>query len=122
MSPPARGRPKSASSGKLTAGEHLRAEMQRLGLNQVSLSKALGVTRQTVNNVINGRRPISRGMSAALAGLTRRPLDYWLQSSFATGSSGQALLQKDQILHAIEQGAIGIAPFDARRLRAVSIE
>src|SRR5579859_3242949 len=99
MSPQVRGRTNRLSGRKLTPGEHLRAEMEQLGLNQVSLGKTLGVTRQTVNNVINGRQPISRAMSAGLGRLTNRPADYWLQSSFAAAlaNSAQGLLVNHQI-------------------------
>lgn len=124
MSPQARGRTNRLSGGRLTAGEHLRAEMERLGFNQVSLGKALGVTRQTVSNVIHGRQPVSRAMSAGLGRLTNRPADYWLQSSFPgePAASAQGLLVDHQIASAIERGRIGIAPFDKARLRAASIE
>lgn len=51
------------AAGTLTPGEHLRAEINRLGLDQVTLSKATGVSRQSINNVINNRQPISRAMA-----------------------------------------------------------
>jgi deoxycytidine triphosphate deaminase/DNA-binding XRE family transcriptional regulator len=99
--------------------------MERLGLNQVSLGKRLGVTRQTVNNVMNGRQPISRALSAALARLTHRPSDYWLQSSFSGSvvvAPPHGVLGKNQILQAVERGLIAISPFERSRIRAASIE
>ena len=81
MSP--RTRDRSGRRGALKASEHLRAELERLGLNQIDVSKATGVTRQTINNVVNGRQPISRAMAAKLGRLTGRGSDYWLQDSFA---------------------------------------
>lgn len=123
MPPRARGH-RSAPAGKVSPGEHLRAEMRRLCLNQVTLSRALGVTRQTVNNVINDRLPISRALSTALGQLTHRPPDYWLQSAFAPAASEvpHALMAKSQIISAVGRGLIAIAPFVKDRVRAASIE
>ena len=59
-------------AGALSPGEHLRAEIKRLALNQVVVSKAAGVSRQSINNIINGRQPISRAMAGKLARLTGR--------------------------------------------------
>lgn len=64
-------------------GDHLRAELKRLGIDQVTLSTRVGVSRQTVNNIINGRQEISRPIARKLGVLTGRPNDYWLRSSFA---------------------------------------
>jgi addiction module HigA family antidote len=63
-------------------GEHLRAELKRLGLDQVKASVALGLSRQSINNVINGRQPVSRKMAKKLGALTGRADDYWLRGSF----------------------------------------
>lgn len=116
----------ATQSAGSTPGQHLRAEMERLGLNQVALSNALGVTRQTINNIVNDRQPISRALSAKLGRLTGQPSDYWLQSLFAPtvvgSASTQTLLVNHQILAALERGIIEIAPFDRRGLRAASME
>ena len=125
MSPRGRSRRSAPAVRTITPGEHLRAEMERLGLNQVSLGKRLGVTRQTVNNVMNGRQRISRALSAALGRLTHRPPDYWLQGSFgdhALVKPPHGLLAENQILQAIERGLIAISPFERNRIRAASIE
>ena len=70
------------ADGDLTPGEHLRAEIERLGLDQVAVSNATGVSRQSINNIVNGRQPISRAMAGKLGRLTGHSSDYWLQSSF----------------------------------------
>src|SRR5262245_28622657 len=67
----------------LTPGEHLRREIERLNLDQVAVAEATGVSRQTINNIVNNRQDISRAMAAKLGRLTGRSSDYWLQSSFA---------------------------------------
>ena len=45
----------AADAGELTPGDHLRAEIERLGLDQVAVSAATGVSRQSINNIVNGR-------------------------------------------------------------------
>ena len=117
-----RGRRRSA----LKASAHLRAELDRLGLNQVDVSKATGVTRQTVNNVVNGRQPISRAMAAKLGRLTGRGSDYWLQESFDTSEPQSAprasILVGQQIVRAVRNGVIDVAGFDESRVGAASLE
>jgi addiction module HigA family antidote len=121
-----RGSLESERGTTLTPGQHLRAEMQRLNLNQVALGNALGVSRQTINNIVNDRQPISRALSRKLGHLTGQPADYWLQSSFAPAAadspSPQRLLIDREILAALERRSIEIVPFDKRRLRAASVE
>src|SRR3977135_2343381 len=82
----------SESGAELTPGEHLRAEIERLGLDQVAVADAAGVSRQTINNIVNGRQPISRAMAARLGRLTDRSSDYWLRSSFPGMSDGRGNL------------------------------
>ena len=72
-----------AAKDKLTPGQHLRAEIERLGLDQVVVRKATGVSRQTINNIVNDRQPISRAMAGKLGRLTGRSSDYWLRASFS---------------------------------------
>src|SRR5262245_47474451 len=66
----------------LSPGAHLRAEIERLGLDQVEVAEATGVSRQTINNIVNDRQPISRSMAGKLGRLTKRPSDYWLRANF----------------------------------------
>lgn len=131
------GRGKSSTdgeTGRATPGTHLRAELRRLGLDQVAVSKATGVSRQSVNNIINGRQPISRAMAGKLGRLTGHSSDYWLSEWFdVTGAGPSAksaaarladcgLLVKQQIARAIKDGIIGIQPFLPDNLRATSID
>ena len=121
-------RDRSRRRGALKASEHLRAELDRLGLNQIDVSKATGVTRQTVNNVVNGRLPISRAMAAKLGRLTGRGSDYWLQDKFAVSKppprrdTRGGLLVGHQIVRAIKDGIIDVAGFDESRVRAASLD
>jgi addiction module HigA family antidote len=117
-------------AGRVTPGEHLRAEIQRLGLDQVAVSKATGVSRQSVNNIITGRQVISRAMAGKLGRLTGRSSDYWLSDFFSgTNKPKRAgepriagVLVNHQIVRAIEDGVVGIAPFVPANVRAAAID
>jgi len=120
-----------AAGNDLTPGEHLRAEIERLGLDQVAVSQATGVSRQSINNIVNGRQPISRAMAGKLGRLTGRSSDYWLRASFprSAASAGAAerafgvgILVNHQIVRAVQNGIIGIDPFDAAQVRLASVE
>ncbi len=130
--------------GDLTPGAHLRAEIERLKLDQLAVSKAAGVSRQSINNIVNGRQPISRAMAAKLGRLTGHSSDYWLRASFArprtqdagkNASSpgepgrqaeprpfGVGVLVNHQIARAVKDGVIGVDPFDERNVQLASIE
>lgn len=119
-------------TGRLTPGAHLRAEIERLGLGQVAVSKATGVSRQSVNNIINGRQPISRAMAGKLGRLTGRSSDYWLSEFFSvTGKArrakdmrivGAGVLVNHQIVRAVNDGIIGLTPFIASNVRAAAVD
>ncbi|HWK94583.1 MAG TPA: helix-turn-helix domain-containing protein [Pseudolabrys sp.] len=108
-------------------GAHLRAELRRLGLDQVAVSKATGVSRQSVNNIINGRQTISRAMAGKLGRLTGHSSDYWLSEWFSevgtpVRTAVTGVLVNHQIARAVNDGVIIIEPFNAGLLRAASIE
>lgn len=117
------------NTGRLTPGAHLRAEIERLGLDQVAVSKATGVSRQSVNNIVNGRQAISRAMAGKLGRLTGRSSDYWLGAFFAGSGDTQAreafaggVLVNHQIIRAVKDSVICITPFDAALVRAAAID
>lgn len=138
MSAAIRGNATAGGSGdELTPGEHLRAEIERLGLDQVAVSQATGVSRQSINNIVNGRQPISRAMAGKLARLTGHSSDYWLRASFprmrvAHGSAkaatesarplGVGVLVNHQIVRAVKAGVIEIEPFDEINVRPASVD
>jgi deoxycytidine triphosphate deaminase/addiction module HigA family antidote len=125
----------------LTPAEHLRAEIERLGLDQGEVSNATGVSRQSINNIVNGRQPISRAMAARLGRLTGRSSDYWLRASFprllasppnfTIGNSseeavvrplGAEILVNHQIAKAVKDGTIVIEPFDPANVQLASVD
>ena len=117
------------ASGPLKPGDHLRAELARLGLDQGTVSKATGVSRQSINNIVNGRQPISRAMAARLGRLTGHSSDYWLQSSFGGGPERAAtarprgsILVNHQIARAVKDGIIRITGFDEARMRPAAFD
>jgi dCTP deaminase len=123
----------------VTPGAHLRAEIQRLGLDQGVVASETEVSRQTVNNIVNDRQPISRSMAAKLGRVTGQSSDYWLRASFpdasfATGDRliddlqqtrrplANTVLVNHQIVAAVRDGIVGIDPFDKGNVRRASID
>jgi dCTP deaminase len=125
-----------ATGGDLSPGEHLRAEIERLGLDQVAVSQATGVSRQSINNIVNGRQPISRAMAGKLGRLTGHSSDYWLRAAFPRAPSprvrprgtsemrplGVGVLVNHQIIRAVKDGIIGIDPFDEANVQMASVD
>jgi deoxycytidine triphosphate deaminase/addiction module HigA family antidote len=124
------------AGGGWTPGDHLRAEIDRLGLDQIEVSQVTGVSRQSINNIINGRQPISRAMAAKLGRLTGQSSDYWLRAEFprpgtmratstveSTGRPlGVGILVNHQIVRAITDGVIAIEPFIETNVQPASID
>jgi len=130
---PADRRRNRAAKGEMTPGQHLRSEIERLGLDQVAVRKATGVSRQTINNIVNDRQAISRAMAGKLARLTGHSADYWLRASFAQRPERATkrgrdvrplggLLVNFQIAQAIKDGVIGVEPFNEANLRPASMD
>jgi dCTP deaminase len=118
----------ATAGGELTPGEHLRAEIERLGLDQVAVSQATGVSRQSINNIVNGRQPISRAMADKLGRLTGHSADYWLRARFphpakhpAEPPHGPGILVNHQIVRAVRDGIIGVDPFDESHVQRASL-
>jgi deoxycytidine triphosphate deaminase/addiction module HigA family antidote len=127
---------------EMTPGAYLRAEIKRLGLDQVAVSKATEVSRQTINNIVNGRQDISRAMATKLARLTNRTPDFWLRSRFPAAEElpdsaiadqrGEAsdhrhdhapsILVNHQIARAVSEGILIIRPFRDEHVRFASID
>lgn len=60
-------------------GEHLREEfMPDSRFTVASLAAALGVSRQSINELINERRAVSADMALRLARLFSQSADFWL--------------------------------------------
>jgi addiction module HigA family antidote/deoxycytidine triphosphate deaminase len=115
-----------------TPGDRLRELISELGLDQIKLAEKLNVTRQTINNIVNDRHPISREMANKLARMTGHTPGYWMQFEFSeTGTRetdpstgrGAAILVDDQIRQALRQGVIAITPLDPdTQVQAASVD
>jgi len=65
-------------------GEMLREDfMPDYGLSVSSLAKALGVSRQTVNELLRGRRAVSPEMALRLSRLFGNTAEFWLNAQRA---------------------------------------
>lgn len=68
-----------ASREPIHPGEFLREDyMPELGLTVASLAKRLGVSRQTVNDIVRERRGLSPEMCLRLARLFGTTPQYWM--------------------------------------------
>jgi len=65
-------------------GEMLRLDfMPDYGLSVAALAEALGVSRQSVNELLRGRRALSPEMSLRLSRLFGNSADFWLNAQRA---------------------------------------
>jgi len=92
-------------------GQHLREDfLEDEGLTVASLASAIGVSRQTVNEIVCERRALSADMALRLGRLFSQPADFWLG------------LQQDVDLwdaeHAIKDDLARITPIKPRRKEA----
>jgi antitoxin HigA-1 len=79
-------------------GEMLREDfMVDYGLNVASLAKALGVSRQTVNELLRTKRSISPAMALRLARLFGNSPEFWLNAQHAHDLWEAELIIKQEI-------------------------
>jgi addiction module HigA family antidote len=87
-------------------GEMLREDfMPDYGLTTKMLAEALGVSRQTINELLRERRAISPAMALRLSRLFGNSPEFWLNSQRAVDLWNAQMSYKDEL----EQ----IAPLDA---------
>lgn len=113
----------------ITPGHRLRLLLAERELDQNQLAERLGVTRQTINYIVNSRQPISRDMASKLARLSGHTPGYWLQFEFdepgappAAENAGASVLVDAQIRKAVRDGIIAITPFDPDNIQPASID
>ena len=112
----------------VSPGHRVRLLLAEMQLDQNELAEKLGVTRQTINYIVNGRQPISRDMAGKLARLSGHTPGYWLQFEFEEGRpdeavpSGSFLLNDEQIKQAVRDGTLTITPFDADLVQPASVD
>jgi addiction module HigA family antidote len=65
-------------------GELIQEILKNTGITQVALAKALGVSRQTVSEVVRQRRPVSPDLSIRLSRVfPNQTPDLWLRMQLA---------------------------------------
>jgi addiction module HigA family antidote len=67
------------------------------GLTVSGLADALGVSRQTVNELLQGRRAVSPGMALRLSRLFRNSPEFWLNAQRAVDLWDAARAIKTQV-------------------------
>lgn len=60
-------------------GRIIRGNLEELGITVTDAAKALGVTRQALNNVVNGKAGISAEMAVRLAKGVGSTPEFWLR-------------------------------------------
>ena len=78
-------------------GEILREDfMPDFGLNATSLAQAIGVSRQTINELLREKRSVSPGMALRLSKLFGNSAEFWLNAQRAVDLyNAQKLFKKD---------------------------
>ena len=112
----------------VSPGHRVRLLLAELQLDQNELAEKLGVTRQTINYIVNGRQPISRDMAGKLARLSGHTPGYWLQFEFEAArsdpapSSGSSILNDEEIKQGVRDGAFTITPFNTDLVQPASVD
>jgi addiction module HigA family antidote len=70
--------------------------MEPLGLTTTAAAKILGVTRQTLNNLINGKSGISADMAIRLDKAFGNRAETWYRSKWPTTSRGPPARGRNQ--------------------------
>ena len=69
----------------VSVGEILTMDyMEPLGLTQGALAEAMGVPRQHINELVNGRRSVTIQTAAMLAKVFDTSIDFWLNTQKRT--------------------------------------
>lgn len=95
-------------------GEFLREDyMPELGLSVANLAKRLGVTRQTINDIVREKRGLSPDMCWRLARLFGTTPQYWLNMQEKVDLWNSLEMNKDAIA--------AVEPLDCDELKAVAL-
>lgn len=79
-------------------GEMLRVDfMPEFGLTVASLAQALGVSRQSVNELVRERRALSPEMALRLSKLFGNSADFWLNAQRAVDLWDAARVIQDEV-------------------------
>ena len=89
-------------------GEMLREDfMPDFRLTPTTLSKALGVSRQTISELLHGRRAISPAMALRLAKLFGNTPDFWLNAHRAVDLWKTREIYRNELLNIHPLKAVG---------------
>ena len=81
-------------------GEMLREDyLPDFGLTATSLAEAIGVSRQSVNELLRERRSVSPSMALRLAKLFGNTPEFWLNAQSAVDLWDTAQLIKEDVTH-----------------------
>jgi addiction module HigA family antidote len=78
-------------------GEFLKEMVEELGLSQVALAQALGVSTMRVSHVLNGSRPVSAELALRLGRVMGQTPQYWLNLQASYDLKLALLANKDSL-------------------------
>lgn len=112
-----------------SAGDLLRAEMAKRGLSVNEFAEDLGVTRQSLSGVLNGRLPISEVMSRRIGVSFGHEPRHWLdldqrrrQRNASVLPTRAAIMVDHEIDAAQLEGELIIDPFEPAQLKQASYD
>jgi antitoxin HigA-1 len=83
-------------------GEYIKEDiLPSLDMNATQLADHLGVSKQTVSNILNGKRPLSTDMAVRLGKAFKNGGRFWL-----------ALQMQHDLWHAERKGGAPVKPID----------
>lgn len=83
-------------------GEYIKEDiLPALDMNATQLADHLGVSKQTVSNILNGKRPLSTDMAVRLGKAFKNGGRFWL-----------ALQMQHDLWHAERKGGAAVKPID----------
>ena len=76
--------PRRAGRGPVHPGYFLETRyLKPLGLTQLALAEALGISRRRVNELVRGRRGVTPDTALRLAAYFRNEAEFWMQLQLA---------------------------------------
>ncbi len=122
--------------GELAVGQILRFELSKRGWRQQTLADDLGLSRATVNSLINNRDAVvSAEVAMRLAKTLGRPAEFWMRKQFSAADlndrgestpsvvdSRHGRLSDVGIMAAIRDGEISVEPFGEMFVKPAALD
>lgn len=125
----------SNNPGTYKLGQVLRMAMARMSLNQKEFADKIGVSRVTLNYLINNKHGVSANVAQCLSAAFNRPVDFWMKNEFTDQdldlsaamvtdgrlSAEHGRLSNRGIKRAVDSKDLIIEPFSEEQIQPASI-